>query len=382
MPSPLLSTTMRRFFFSLMGAGLVLSARAQTPAASPAAAPNLNSEAIVLCYHRFEERPKDSLALKPSDFEAQMQALKDNGVQVISMDDFLAWRRGEKSIPARSAVITIDDGYLSGYNTAWPILKKYGYPFTMFIYTNYVKGGPNAGGQSMSWEQLAEMRDAGVDIESHTVSHSDLNARKGKTPEQYAAWLKTELADSKQMIEDKLGIKVKVLAYPYGKHNEEVRQAAMDAGYEAAFTVYGQRLAHDAPAATVGRYAIESTQPKIFTEAINFRSGPVEGTKSSVTQGMPAAAVMVTQPMNGETVTDPMPEIKVNLATFGNIDPKTVSMSVSGLGLVPAQYDPTSKNLSYKLTQKLYAPSTTVTVTATANGKKVETRWSFNNAGK
>ena len=55
------------------------------------------------------------------------------------MEDFLAWRRGEKGIPQKSALISIDDGYLSGYNVAWPILKKFGYPFTMFIYTDAVK---------------------------------------------------------------------------------------------------------------------------------------------------------------------------------------------------------------------------------------------------
>jgi Polysaccharide deacetylase/Transposase, Mutator family len=161
---------------------------------------NLKSEVIVLCYHRFEDRPKDSLAIKPADFEAQMQALKDCGVTVISMEDFLAWRRGEKGIPEKAAIISIDDGYLSGYNVAWPILKKLGYPFTMFIYTDYIKGGPKSGGQSMSWDQLAEMRDAGVDIEGHTVSHSSLNARRGKTDEEYLAWLKSEIVSSKEFL--------------------------------------------------------------------------------------------------------------------------------------------------------------------------------------
>jgi hypothetical protein len=153
------------------------SAPSLTPVPEPI---NLKSQVIVLCYHRFEDRPKDSLAIKPADFEAQMQALKDSGIIVISMDDFLAWRRGEKRIPEKAAIISIDDGYLSGYNVAWPILKKFGYPFTMFIYTDYIKGGPKSGGQSISWDQLGEMRDAGVDIEGHTVSHSSLNARKGK----------------------------------------------------------------------------------------------------------------------------------------------------------------------------------------------------------
>jgi hypothetical protein len=88
------------------------------PSATPIPEPiDLKSEVIVLCYHRFEDKPKDSLAIKPADFEAQMQALKDNGITVISMEDFLAWRRGEKGIPEKSAIISIDDGYLS--DTMW-----------------------------------------------------------------------------------------------------------------------------------------------------------------------------------------------------------------------------------------------------------------------
>ena len=328
----------------------------------------------MLCYHRFEDRPKDSLAIKPADFEAQMQALKDSGIIVISMDDFLAWRRGEKGIPEKAAIISIDDGYLSGYNVAWPILKKFGYPFTMFIYTDYVKGGPKSGGQSISWDQLAEMRDAGVDIEGHTVSHSSLNARKGKTDEQYVAWLKSEIVGSKEMLEKNLGIQIKAFAYPYGLHNQTVRDVVKQAGYEAAFTVWGRRIAYGADPMMIGRYAIESTKPKVFDEAVNFK-GAVEGGNAGV---MPAAATMVTQPVDGETVSDSLPEIKANLATLGNVDPKSVIMRISGLGLVPATYDPETKLISYKVTQKLHGPQVTVIVSATVSARKTEARWSFN----
>ena len=324
-----------------------------TPSATPVPEPiNLKSQVIVLCYHRFEDKPKDSLAIKPADFEAQMQALKDNGITVISMEDFLAWRRGEKGIPEKAAIISIDDGYLSGYKVAWPILKKFGYPFTMFIYTDYIKGGPKSGGQSISWDQLAEMRDAGVDIEGHTVSHSSLNARKGKTDEQYLAWLKSEIVGSKEMLEKNLGIQVKAFAYPYGLHNQTVRDVVKQAGYEAAFTVWGRRIAYGADPMMIGRYAIESTKPKVFEEAVNFK-GAVEGGDAGV---MPAAATMVTQPMDGETVSDSLPEIKANLATLGNVDPKSVTMRISGLGLVPATYDPETKLVSYKMTQKTLRP--------------------------
>ncbi len=351
---------------------------AQAPSAAPTPEPiDLSSQVVVLCYHRFEDKPKDSLAIKPSDFEVHMQTLKDNGITVISMADFLAWRRGEKGIPAKSAIVSIDDGYISGYSVAWPILKKFGYPFTMFIYTDYVKGGPKSGGQSISWEQLAEMRDAGVDIQSHTVTHSSLNAKKGKTDEQYQAWLKSELAGSKELLEKNLGIQVKAIAYPYGLHSDAVREAAKQAGYEAAFTVYGQRIGHGADPTIIGRYAIESTKPKVFEQAASF-TGSVEG-GSGV---MPAAVTMVTQPMEGETVSDPSPEIKANLATLGNVDPKSVTMRISGVGLVPATYDPQTKLVTYKVTQKLFAGQVTVIVGATVNGRKTEARWSFNVGSK
>ncbi len=353
---------------------------APTPAPTPEPTPepppvDMKSEVIVLCYHRFEGSKLGYLSIPPEMFEQQLQTLKDNGVEVISMEDFLAWRRGEKSIPKKAAIISIDDGYQSGYDVAWPMLKKFGYPFTMFVYTNFV----NAGGKSITWDQLAEMRDAGVEIGSHTLSHSDLNARKGKSDAEYEEWLMKEIGGSKQMIEEKLGIKVRALAYPLGKHNENVRKAAAAAGYDVAFSVYGQRLGHDADAMQLGRYSIEFAKPQIFEQAATFK-GSTQGGSAGAAQL--ASAVMVTQPMDGETITDFTPELKVNLATLGKVDPKSVTMRVSGFGLVPAKYDPESKNLTYKFTEKLRSSPVTVIVGATADGRKVETRWSFNLAAK
>lgn len=358
---------------------------AATPAPTPEATPeptpepvDLNSQVVVLCYHRFEDRGGREMVSTPEDFEAQLQAFKDNGIEVISMEDFLAWRRGEKSIPPKSAVITLDDGWLTGYTTAWPILKKFGYPFTMFIYTDYVKGGPKAGGQSMTWEQLAEMRDAGVDIGSHTLSHTGLNARKGKSEEEYREWLKQEIAGSKDLIEQKLGIQVKTIAYPYGLHNEVVREVVKEAGYEGGFTVYGQHMSHGGDPTQLGRFAVDSKNSEIFTKRVlafpAAGSSPAGGAATAV---MPASATMMTQPAEGEVVTASEPEIKINLAAFGTVDPKSVSMRVSGIGVVPATYDPETKLLTYKLVQKIYAKQVTVIVSATANGRKVQTQWSF-----
>ncbi len=138
------------------------------------------AQTIIFCYHLLVDKVRyPGTEITPAAFEAQMKELKDRGITVISMQDLLAWKRGEKNIPPRCAVITFDDGYKAQYEVAWPILKKYGYPFTMFIYTEGVRGGSLGGGGAITWEQLADMRDNGVDIEAHSATHQDM--REGHT---------------------------------------------------------------------------------------------------------------------------------------------------------------------------------------------------------
>jgi hypothetical protein len=217
------------------------------------------------------------------------------------------------------------------------------------------------------------MRDAGVDIASHTISHSNLRSKQGKSEEQYHQWLENELGASKRMLEEKLGIKVRTLAYPYGNYNDEVKKVALENGYEAAFTVYGQHLHRTGDPATIGRYAITSTNPKIFASAVNFAGSAATGAEVSVA---PAAGVL-TVPMQGETISDPRPEIKINLASFGKVDPKTVEMRISGFGLVPASYDEASQLLSYRMHNQLRESEVTVIVSGRAGGRKAVASWTF-----
>lgn len=340
-----------------------------------------NAQVVVIGYHRVVDKVRHpDTEITPQDFERQMQQIKDAGVSVISMGDFLAWRRGEKNIPPRSAIITLDDGWNSTYDVAWPILKKFGYPFTLFIYTDYVKGGPKSGGGSLTWSQLGELRDAGADVESHTVSHRDLRARRGQrgTPASYEEWLWNELAGSKQQIEKQLGISVKALALPYGFHNEHVRQTASKAGYEAVFTVEGKTITYATPLDSIGRYIIQSDKPKVFAEAIGFGSAPT-GEGAPMAQVDPAT--IETEPPDGAKITEQFPLLKANLAPFGEIEPGSIQMRISGIGLVPAEYDSASKTLSFRLRQNLQEKEYFVIVSMRAEGRRLETRWSFTFAG-
>lgn len=372
------------------------SAPATTPAAatatpaplSPPATPepqrptpppsiDTTAEVVVLCYHRLEGKAGGDLSIEPSLFEEHMRRIKEHELSVISMQDFLAWRRGEKSIPPKSVLITIDDGYVSGYQVGWPILKKYGYPFTMFVYLNYI----GTGGKSVSWDQLAEMRDAGVEIGGHTVSHQDLRRKPAKSPPgDYDTWLKDEVDRSKRVLEEKLGIRVSTIAYPFGRENEKVHAACREAGYEAGFTTYGQRLGHNAPAFSLGRYDITTRDAQgrdSFSVAISFQGMLARGSHENVA-AQDAATSMVTQPANGETIRDPLPTIKANLAAMGSFDEKTVEMRISGLDLVPARYDPATKTVTYTVTRALRPGRHTVLIGARSGARKLEARWSFN----
>jgi peptidoglycan/xylan/chitin deacetylase (PgdA/CDA1 family) len=347
------------------------------------------AQTIIFCYHLLVDKVRyPGTEITPAAFEAQMKELKDRGITVISMQDLLAWKRGEKNIPPRCAVITFDDGYKSQYEVAWPILKKYGYPFTMFIYTEGVRGGSLGGGGAITWEQLADMRDNGVDIEAHSATHQDLReghtitlaspggkkTRTKLTGPQYEQWVQNEVVGSKQLLEQRLGIKVNCFAVPFGNYNEHVKELARNSGYEAMFTVYGQPITFTSPLDAIGRYAIEANKPKVFEDAVKMIGASTSG-------GAPVAEVgakdLSTQPADGETVRNALPLIKANLTGIGQIEPGSVQMRLSGLGVVPATYDPKTGTVSYQVTQKLRDKSCSVFITAKSQGKKVEAHWTF-----
>jgi peptidoglycan/xylan/chitin deacetylase (PgdA/CDA1 family) len=349
-----------------------------TPAAPGAASKPIidrNAQVVVLCYHRLEGKPGGPLSIEPALFEKHMQELKDKGLAVISMQDFLAWRRGEKNIPPKSVIITIDDGYVSGIDVGVPVLKKHGFPATFFVYLEYI----NTGGKSVTWAQLAQLRDEGYDIGAHTVSHHDLRKKNPKSKiATYDEWLTDEIVRPKKTIEEQLGIKCATIAYPYGFHNAKIQEVVRAAGYEAAFTTYGQRIGIDAAPFSIGRYDVTAKDAQGhdgFVAAVSFL-GPAAASGVSVL-AQEAQAMMVTEPMNGAVVNTVTPTLKANLASLGAVDPASIKMRVAGLGIVPAQFDAKTHMLSYKLTQPLRPGEVTVIISATAKNQPVETRWKF-----
>jgi peptidoglycan/xylan/chitin deacetylase (PgdA/CDA1 family) len=184
----------------------------------------------ILCYHRVGAG-STKMDIAPTKLEAQLQWLHDNGRPVVRLSDLAAFMAGKRALPHGAVVITFDDGYESVYRNAFPLLRKWDVPATLFVYTDFV--GSRDG---VSWAQLDEMQRSGlVDVQAHSKTHSNLIELEGGR-----ARLDTELRQPRAVIERVLagaGAKVRDFAYPYGDANETVLDAMRRAGYEIGVTV-------------------------------------------------------------------------------------------------------------------------------------------------
>ena len=172
----------------------------------------------ILCYHRFGPRPSQ-LAVTPAAFEAQMDYLARNGYHVLPLARVMSFLERGEPIPRRSVVVTIDDGYRSTYDVAFPILRKYGFPATVFLYSDFV-GAPDA----LTWPQMKEMETSGlVTIQPHSKTHSNLTLRlPGETDAKYRERIRTEVDTPIRQIQDRLAVPSLSYAFPYGDVNETV----------------------------------------------------------------------------------------------------------------------------------------------------------------
>ncbi|WP_300258041.1 polysaccharide deacetylase family protein [Clostridium sp.] len=183
----------------------------------------------VLCYHDVTPNNPDNndLLINPEKFKEQLQYLKDNNYTPITLDEFYDYLRNNKPIPKKPVVITFDDGYTGNYKYAYPLLKEFKFPATIFVISNYV-GAPDF----MTADQLKEMSNNGIEIESHTFKHDDLSIL------DEANQIET-LKNSKVNLEKIIGKPVDFISYPFGRYNSSTRVATEKAGYKLGFNLNG-----------------------------------------------------------------------------------------------------------------------------------------------
>ena len=187
----------------------------------------------ILCYHRFGSRPSQ-LAVTPAAFEAQMEHLARNGYHVIPLSSLVGFLERGEPVPRKSVVLTIDDGYRSTYEVAFPILRKYGFPATVFLYSDFV-GAPDA----LTWPQMKEMEASGlVNIQPHSKTHANLATRMaGETDAKYRDRMRAEIDTPIRLIQERLAVPSLAFAYPYGDVNETVVDLLKRDGVRLGVTV-------------------------------------------------------------------------------------------------------------------------------------------------
>jgi len=221
--------------------------------------------AAILMYHSVGAPNGQTTCLDVSeqDFARQMAFLHARGFRVIRLTDLAALlRRGEKA-GAGTVVITFDDGYDNNYTKAFPILKKYGFPATIFVIAgrlgkdyDVAKGVP---GRIVTPQMMQEMVASGlVDIGSHTTSHYYL-------PEvRDASLLWEELRGSKIFLEAVVGAPVASLSYPLGGYRRSTEEMARRAGYEAAVTTSKKDGGSDTDLFALRRIRISKSSRHMF----------------------------------------------------------------------------------------------------------------------
>ena len=188
--------------------------------------------ATIFVYHKFEEPKSPSTSISIEVFEDQLDYLQKNNYNVIGLPELVTLLEDQREIPEKTVVLTIDDGYRSVYKKAFPILKKFGFPFTLFLYMEAVGRYPDY----MRLDELQVMsRYRKVTFGNHSYSH----ARFGRMPEgitkrDYIRQIEDDLSRSEKRFNDILGYNPLYFAYPYGEYSKEYADTLKSRGYRVS----------------------------------------------------------------------------------------------------------------------------------------------------
>ncbi|BBL71868.1 poly-beta-1,6-N-acetyl-D-glucosamine N-deacetylase PgaB [Methylogaea oryzae] len=215
---------------------------------------------LAINYHDIideEERvpPFDRVAVSRDHFESHFAWLKQQGYRVVSVQDVLDAADGKRSLPAKAVLLTFDDGYQSFYTKVFPLLKKYNYPATVALIGTWmdrsVKPDMPGDKQILTWEQARELARSGlVEIASHSYGlHQGIPANpqgneqgaavarrynketgRYEDDEAYRKRIHDAMEQSADFIFQNVGVRPRVMVWPYGEYNEITLEAAKEAG--------------------------------------------------------------------------------------------------------------------------------------------------------
>lgn len=193
----------------------------------------------VLAYHDLIPggmEPESTNSMPQDKFDEQMKYLEDNGFRTLTMDEFRSWHEGKREFPVKSCVITFDDGYYGVYHLGYPVIRKHGLAATAFLIGHHIEDTTDEydpkseEGHYIGMDVISRTREEypRFEFESHTYDmHKRINGRKPVNVLSYDEMVR----DCKKNRE----FGFRYMAYPWGKHNADMRKALKDTGYKVAF---------------------------------------------------------------------------------------------------------------------------------------------------
>jgi peptidoglycan/xylan/chitin deacetylase (PgdA/CDA1 family) len=185
----------------------------------------------ILMYHSIENK-ETGFSVTPENFLKQMKFIKDNGYEVISLNELVGSIKNKKRLERNKVVVTFDDGYKDNLVYAYPVLRKFNFPATIFLVTGYI-GLPFKKGDErefMNWNDVRLMSERGISFGGHTRTHYNL----GLLNDDGLGF--EEIAGSKKIIEEKTGKPADFFCYPGGAFNEKAKALVIKTGYKGACT--------------------------------------------------------------------------------------------------------------------------------------------------
>ncbi|MEE3234113.1 MAG: polysaccharide deacetylase family protein [Candidatus Latescibacterota bacterium] len=276
----------------------------------------------ILLYHRFGESKYPSTNISPELFREQLEFLRQENYTVLNLDQFRDLVFNREPFPKKSVLITIDDAYSSIYNYAFPILKEYNFPFTLFVDVRPLSSGATG---AMTWEMLKKMMEWGATVGNHTYTHGRIGRPKSnQTLSQYREWVKSDILLAQKRLNEN-GIFTDVIAYPYGEYNEVVVDVAREVGFELMF-------AQD-------EGAVDSTVDLTRIPRLPIVGGNMDETRFKYKLNLSPLHVSNLVPSAIEMTTNPPPYFSLRIVDPSRYRPGVVNAFFSEVGRLDISYD-------------------------------------------
>ena len=226
---------------------------------TPSVPPEGSDDAVlvpVLMYHHFTQDPSSDMEVTPETFARHMDALAQAGYTTVQFQELIDFVCNGGSLPEKPVCVTIDDGYLSNYEFAWPILSERGMKATIFVigssigHTEFYKDTEFRMTPHFGWDEAREMQDSGVmDIQCHTYDfhqwppfetgdmvHRNILRLEGEDEETYRADVIQDLTYYNELRIQEMGTGFSVLAYPEGAYDDVTEEIVHALGFQVTLS--------------------------------------------------------------------------------------------------------------------------------------------------